>query len=188
MATRVDLNPPLRAPFTVCLWLTDYCNLSCKYCYAMPFSGKRMETTRVMRLIDECSDLGVFDLTLAGGEPLMHPDILTIVGHAVDRGLRVGLLTNGLLLTRRLTEELASITRKRNFLLQISLDSARPEVNDVARGRGAVVVENIRALEGIPLELQIACVLHKANIKHAHEIDRKSVNSACCCDNSRRKS
>jgi MoaA/NifB/PqqE/SkfB family radical SAM enzyme len=160
----------LRAPFTVCLWVTDFCNLKCKYCYAMPFSGKRMETSRLMRLVDECAKQGVFDLTIAGGEPLLHPDIVQVIARAGQGGLRVGLLTNGLLLTRALAEEIAAVTEKQNFLIQISLDSADATVNDVARGGGSAVIANIRALEGLPLDLQVACVIHKANVNHAHKI------------------
>ena len=161
---------PLRAPFTVCLWLTDSCNLACKYCYAMPFSGRRMDTDRVLGLIDELAYVGVFDLTLAGGEPMIHPAFLDIVERAVGRGLRVGVLSNGLKLDRRMREELEARTDKRNFIVQISIDSADPAIGDVARGRTAEVVENIRALEGTSLDLQIACVISRANVDTAHTI------------------
>lgn len=161
---------PLRAPFTVCLWLTDSCNLACRYCYAMPFNGRRMETGRVLRLIDELAELGVFDLTLAGGEPMIHPAFLDIVERSVARGLRVGVLTNGTRLDNHMREELERRTDKRNFIVQISIDSDDPAIGDLARGRTADVVRNIRALEGTTLDLQIACVISRANVDSAHTI------------------
>ena len=89
----------LRAPFTVCLWVTDFCNLSCKYCYAKPFSGNIMESHRLLNLIDELVEIGVFDITLAGGEPLLHPEIYNIIEKCTGGGVRTGLLTNGVLLS-----------------------------------------------------------------------------------------
>jgi MoaA/NifB/PqqE/SkfB family radical SAM enzyme len=168
-----SLNPKryerLRAPFSVCLWITDYCNLACKYCYAMPFSGRKMETERLLRLIEECSEMAVFDITLAGGEPLLHPEILRIVDHAMTHTrLRVGVLTNGLPLTQAMARELAAITTPDRFLIQVSLDSHIAVVNNMSRGRGRDVVANIHAIEGLNLDLQIACVLNKNNIGTAH--------------------
>jgi MoaA/NifB/PqqE/SkfB family radical SAM enzyme len=161
---------PLRAPFTVCLWLTDYCNLACKYCYAMPFSGRRMETARLLRLVDECRDLGVFDLTLAGGEPLLHPDVLEVITRAVSGGIRVGLLTNGINLEARMRAELEGRTERRNFIVQISLDSVDPAINNRTRGMTEIVVKNIRALRSTTLDVQIACVISKLNYRTAHTL------------------
>jgi len=170
MDTKLNTRAPLRAPFNVCLWLTDYCNLACKYCYAMPFSGKRMETARVLRLIDECLELGVFDMTLAGGEPLLHPDVLDIIERAVSGGMRVGLLTNGVTLDAAMCDELERRTKRRNFIVQISLDSANPSENEQTRGLTETVVTNIRSLAGRSLDRQIACVISKTNYKTAHTI------------------
>jgi MoaA/NifB/PqqE/SkfB family radical SAM enzyme len=136
----------------------------------MPFTGRRMETKRLLELIDECADLGVFDLTLAGGEPLLHPDILDIVSRATDQGIRVGLLTNGVLLDTDMLNELARRTNTRNFLVQVSIDSVDPSINDITRGCTDQVAQNIRNASDVGIELQIACVLSKANIANAHEI------------------
>lgn len=161
---------PLRAPFTACLWLTDYCNLACPYCYAMPFSGRRMETTRLMELVDECAAMGVFDLTLAGGEPLLHPDILDIVARATGQGIRVGLLTNGVLLDNAMAGDLACRTDRQNFLVQVSIDSIDPTINNRTRGHTNKVVKNIRVAADAGLDIQIACVLSKLNIASAHNV------------------
>ncbi|MDV3002646.1 MAG: putative mycofactocin radical SAM maturase MftC (plasmid) [Chroococcopsis gigantea SAG 12.99] len=170
MDSQLGYQAPFRAPFTVCLWLTDFCNLACKYCYAMPFSGRYMETNRLLRLIDECIELGVFDLTIAGGEPLLHPNILDAITHAVNGGMRVGLLTNGVGLNSKMRTELERRTNRKNFIVQISLDSVEPEINDRTRGQTKIVVENIRAMVDSSLDLQIACVISKSNFKTAHQI------------------
>lgn len=173
MATELSTRAPLRAPFTVCMWLTDFCNLDCAYCYAKPFSGGYMDPERVISLIDEFGDMGVFDMTLAGGEPTLHPKWLEIVKRSVSRGVRVGLLTNGLTLTDRLISELEGATTKRNFVVQVSLDSPDPATNDAARGLGARVVQSIERLQKSSLEVQLATVIHRKNYETAHlVIDR----------------
>ncbi|MGG4442474.1 radical SAM protein [Brevibacillus fortis] len=168
MDPAINTRAPLRAPFAVCLWLTDYCNLACKYCYAMPFQGKRIDTGRVLELIDELIELGVFDLTLAGGEPLLHPDVMDIIHHSVKGGLRVGVLTNGTMVNQKFCEELEELVSEKNFILQVSLDSIDPTINDVSRGRTEEVVRNIRALKGTKMQVQLSCVVHKLNAATAH--------------------
>jgi MoaA/NifB/PqqE/SkfB family radical SAM enzyme len=127
-----------------------------------------METERTLALIDEFGEMGVFDLTLAGGEPLLHPDALGIIERSVKAGIRVGVLSNGVVIDEKMQAELERITTSRDFILQISIDSVDPAVNDMSRGRTEKVVENIHRLTGSSLEVQLACVVHKLNVESAH--------------------
>lgn len=161
---------PLRAPFTVCMWITDSCNLACKYCYAMPFSGRRIETRRALELIDEMADIGVFNLTLAGGEPFLHPDILQMILHGTSRGVRVGVLSNGITIGQDVIRALEEHTDPTNFMLQISLDSVDPAINDSVRGKTNKVLETIERIAGSNIDLQLACVVHKLNVARAHQM------------------
>lgn len=161
---------PLRAPFTVCMWLTDYCNLDCAYCYAKPFSGGAMDPKRAQELVDEFVRMGVFDLTLAGGEPTLHPAWLEIVRRSVQGGIRVGLLSNGVSISDAEIEELERTTNRKNFILQISIDSPEAAINDVSRGKTAKVLNTIERLKHSSIELQLATVVNKENIETAHTI------------------
>lgn len=161
---------PLRAPFTVCMWLTDYCNLDCTYCYAKPFSGGSMAPERALQLVDEFAAMGVFDITFAGGEPTAHPAWLELVRRSVQGGIRVGLLTNGVSLTNQEIAELERATTKENFLIQVSIDSLDPEINDAVRGKTRKVVETIERLAQSSLQVQLATVVHRKNLATAHTI------------------
>jgi MoaA/NifB/PqqE/SkfB family radical SAM enzyme len=161
---------PLKSPFSVCLWIADSCNLSCKYCYAAPFSGKLMDYDRLCQLLDELTNLEVFSLVLAGGEPFMHPRIFDVIKRAVDAGIQVGVLSNGTCLNEKARIKLAKIVSGKKFILQISLDSFDPLINDKTRDKGNRVIENLRALSKLDIQLQIACVLTKYNIDSAHLI------------------
>ncbi len=161
---------PLKSPLSVCLWITDRCNLSCRYCYASPGSGVTMETERLYELIDELKGLEVFDIVFAGGEPFLHPDIFDLIKYTIDRNLHVGVLSNGVLLDENIAEKLEKIVSGRNFILQISLDSIDPETNDKTRGSGKKVIDNLKMLTNYDIQLQIACVLTSVNIDKAHHV------------------
>lgn len=160
----------LRAPFTVCMWVTDYCNLDCAYCYAKPFSGRRMDSERALALVEEFGELGVFDITFAGGEPTLHPEIVNMIRIAVEGGMRVGLLSNGVALPQSRIEALERVTTKQNFIIQISIDSTDPQINDPVRGKTGRVLETLERLRKSELDVQLATVVHKGNVRSAHRI------------------
>ena len=85
--------------------LTDRCNLRCTYC--MPADGLAWipspdlltleELTRVVRIGTE---LGITEVRLTGGEPLIRPDVVDLVTRlaALPRAPHLSLTTNGLCL------------------------------------------------------------------------------------------
>jgi radical SAM protein with 4Fe4S-binding SPASM domain len=82
------------------------CNHRCLFC-AYDYIGhpnRHLDTGRVLTTIEEMAACGVKSIVLAGeGEPLLHPDIGTIIGHIRTSGIDVGLFTNG----QALNDELA---------------------------------------------------------------------------------
>ncbi len=168
MADLDFIKAPLKAPYNVCMWITDSCNLSCKYCYASPFSGGVMDTGRLYKLLDELITLEIFGVVFAGGEPFLHPDIFDIIKYCVDKNIHVGVLTNGSLLNKKAVKRLETIVENKKFILQVSIDSPAPEVNDMTRGKGEKVLKNLSYLLKTDIQVQIACVLTRHNIKTAH--------------------
>ncbi|WP_344336440.1 GTP 3',8-cyclase MoaA [Brevibacterium salitolerans] len=89
--------------------LTDKCNLRCTYC--MPAEGmdwmpqsSLLTAEEVIRLVDIAVDVhGVRDLRLTGGEPLIRPDLESLIAGVRARHpeLPIALTTNGIGLTRR---------------------------------------------------------------------------------------
>jgi len=79
------------------------CNLACAGCgkiqHPEHLLRKRMPVDQAVGAIEEC---GAPMVSIAGGEPLIHPEIDEIVGQLVSRKKFVYLCTNGLLLERKL--------------------------------------------------------------------------------------
>lgn len=90
-------------------WLepTSQCNLACDGCYRENVTGSHKPLATVQEEIDTFMRLRNCDgISIAGGDPLMHPEILDIVRHTALRGIKPIINTNGGLLTKELLREL----------------------------------------------------------------------------------
>src|SRR5260370_33688220 len=81
------------------------CNLDCGYW--PEYDGHSPETPfdTLRERIDALHQLGVLNIALLGGEPLLHRRIAEVVAHA-DRQAQVSITTNGVLISDRLIEGL----------------------------------------------------------------------------------
>src|SRR5688572_25741264 len=100
------------------------CNLSCRYCNEYDDRSLPVPTDEILRRIDRLATLGTGIITISGGEPLLHPDLDTIVGHIRRRGAIATLITNGYLLTR---ERIRRLNLAGLDHLQISIDNVLPD-------------------------------------------------------------
>jgi cyclic pyranopterin phosphate synthase len=108
--------------------LTDRCSLRCAYCMpaeGLPWipSADMLTTAELLRVVGVAVDLGVEEVRLTGGEPLLHPDVAEVVARlrALPRPPAVSLTTNGLRLPG-LAAPLADAGLER---VNISLDTLR---------------------------------------------------------------
>src|SRR5216683_5570304 len=121
------------------LWLyTNFdCNLHCDYCCvrSSPTAPRReLGLARVQRIAREAAELGVKEIFVTGGEPFLLEEIGDIL-LSCAAAAPTTVLTNGMLFAGRRIESLRALPRDR-IVLQISLDSATPELHDLHRGPG----------------------------------------------------
>lgn len=114
----------------------------------------------------------VFQVNFGGGEPFLREDFLAIVGYAQRQGITTCVSTNGTLLTDALVDDLREMAP---VYLQVSLDGAQAETNDVIRGRGTFA----RILAGIELlsergypDFSLNMVVTRLNVGEIAEFDR----------------
>ncbi|NOY27581.1 MAG: radical SAM protein [Oligoflexia bacterium] len=131
-----------RHPVVLLHAVTEACNARCPYCVFR--HGKRgpaeLDLDAIDDLYGQAVGVGVQYVHLWGGEPLVHPRIGDITMLAKQHGLIVGMVTNGMLLQRRLDEVLPRLDR-----LYVSLDHPSPHHDQMRRTRGLYR----RALAGI---------------------------------------
>jgi cyclic pyranopterin phosphate synthase len=91
-------------PRRIFVTLTASCNLRCKGClYGVDefMPGEQLPWSVVRDLLSDAADLGIRNIRLYGGEPMMHKDLPRIVRHATDLGLHTWMTTNGILLRKK---------------------------------------------------------------------------------------
>ncbi len=129
---------PLRMPYAgrdvphAVIEVNQRCNISCAACY----KDKSTYTKPLAQVLDEIAlvtsvrNIGV--LSLAGGEPTLHPDLPAIIASIARRGIQVQLLTNGLNLT---DEKLATYKAHGLARVYLHIDSLqrRPDARRVER-------------------------------------------------------
>jgi hypothetical protein len=146
------------------LWLyTNFdCNLHCDYCCvrSSPTAPRReLGLARVQRIASEAAELGVKEIFVTGGEPFLLEDIGDIL-RCCAAVAPTTVLTNGMLFTGRRAETLQALPRDR-IMLQISLDSATPDLHDLHRGPGtwARTREGIQHARALGFRVRLAATV-----------------------------
>ena len=153
-------------PTTLLAELTHRCPLHCPYCsnpLELIKAESELRTDDWKRVFTQARQLGVLQLGLSGGEPLLRKDLEELAAHARAEGLYSTLVTSGLGLTRARAERLKGGGLEH---IQISIQDSDPEVAE--RIAGVRSVKHKEAAAAIVRELGFAftvnVVLHRANL------------------------
>lgn len=161
------------SPLLVVWNITNACNLSCKHCYqdAVHKRGSdELSRAQKLDIIDQLSDNLVPLIALAGGEPLVDPDVWAVLERAQRKHVYMTLATNGTLLTPRNCERLASLGVK---YVEVSLDSQDPAIHDDFRQmKGAWVrsVAGIKNMKAAGMRAGIACCFTRDTVERAQDM------------------
>ncbi|XP_074167113.1 molybdenum cofactor biosynthesis protein 1 isoform X2 [Sminthopsis crassicaudata] len=145
--------------------LTEKCNLRCQYCMpeeGVPLTPKAdlLTTKEILILSQLFVKEGVDKIRLTGGEPLIRPDVLDIVGqlHQLDGLKSIAITTNGINLARLLPQ----LQRAGLSGINISLDTLVPaKFEFITRRKGFhKVMEGIhKAIELGFYPVKVNCVV-----------------------------
>ncbi len=116
----------------VCIFSVTWdCNLKCSGCYAQTYlKPGKLKSHDIYSIAKQTNNLGSFIFIIAGGEPLMVPDIVEIFSKIPD-GLFL-IFTNGTLLSDEIIRQLEN---SRNVVPIISIEG-ETEITDERRGAG----------------------------------------------------
>ncbi|WP_395292790.1 pyrroloquinoline quinone biosynthesis protein PqqE [Kitasatospora hibisci] len=154
------------APLGLVAELTYRCPLQCTYC-ANPVELARyrdeLTTEQWLRILDQARGLGVLQVHLTGGEPLLRRDLARLVAHAHGLGLYTNLVTSGLPLDGARAAELAGAGLDH---VQLSVQDADLRRADAVAGLAAHERKLAAAalLTGAGLPLTVNAVLHRGNL------------------------
>ena len=137
------MSEPFR-PYTLVAELTYRCPLRCVYC-SNPLDYARhsaeLDTATWRRVFREAEDLGVVQLNLTGGEPLVRDDLEALIEEARRLDLYTNLITSGIPLRR---ERLARFR-------ELGLDNVQISIQDVT----AAASDRIAGLRSFERKLEV---------------------------------
>ena len=102
---------------------TTQCQQKCKYCSVDTEHPVYAEMPRDL-LFEVIEKYGHAKLTMSGGEPTLHPDVLAFFREAAARGVTTQLATNGILLASR--EYCRELQRAHVNEVRVSLEAIEP--------------------------------------------------------------
>ncbi len=165
-----------RTPIGQRLWVyTNFdCNLACDYCCAESSpkaAARRLPADVAAAAFDQMRGLGGREVLFTGGEPFLHPELGQMLASA--EGLERTILTNAMIFGRgRRREVLEQLDR--SVVLQVSLDSATPDLHDQQRGAGswARAMAGIGQARDLGFRVRVAATLYgedEAGVAALHE-------------------
>lgn len=116
--------------------ITRRCNLKCVHCRSssemVVSQHPDFPTKEAYRIIDDIASYAKPVIVLSGGEPLLRKDVFDIARYGTDKGLRMCLATNGMLVTDEICEKIKSSEIR---MVSLSLDGSTAEVHDDFRSQ-----------------------------------------------------
>ncbi|MFX0195872.1 MAG: radical SAM protein [Candidatus Hodarchaeota archaeon] len=156
-------SAPLRLYFSV----YPFCNSSCQYCYSSPFTQMRsndglISLEKIDAIFQEAYELGCMQVAFGGGDPLLHPKILSIMKLAKEHGLHFSASTK-IRVTHKFCEDLASVGLEQ---IQVSIDSLNPKICEDLCGPGSLsnAMQTINEFLKTRIKIKVNVVLTAKNI------------------------
>lgn len=127
---------------------SNKCNFTCPHCYTKSGAGEFGETTLtiedIKRLADEADSLGVYEIDIQGGEPLINPQLFEILEAIQTERFYVYITTNGWFLDEEMAKKLAQAGVDR---VSVSIDAFSEEEHDAFRRKKGSFQKCIDALK-----------------------------------------
>jgi pyrroloquinoline quinone biosynthesis protein E len=165
-------GPP--RPYSLIAELSYQCPLHCPYCSNPVDIGagkyhQELATEDWIRAFEQARALGVLQLALTGGEPMLRRDLNELCTAARAAGLYSSLITAGTLFTPERARELKEAGLDH---VQISIQSPDRDDNDRIAGNRSFdkKIAAAHAARELDFPLTINCVLHRQNLDRIEEL------------------
>lgn len=137
------LEKPFSKPLWIYISLSHKCTYKCQMCGVVKIlNGYELGAETVKKAFDEISLWGSDStIVITGGEPFLRKDIFGIISHAAEKGLKIEVVSNGVLINRDLAIKIV-LSGLHN--IAISLDDSKVRIVDiVALGEGEEILMDI---------------------------------------------
>ena len=159
-------------PYTLVAELTYRCPLRCVYCSnPLDWAGHSdaLTTEDWLRVLRQAEELGVVQVNLTGGEPLLREDLEALVEEAERLQLYTNLITSGIPLARERLERLKTLGLDN---VQVSIQDVTAAASDRIAGLRSFErkLQVARWVKELGLPLTVNTVLHRDNLDSVTEV------------------
>lgn len=126
--------------------ITSRCNYSCRFCFTKNLLSENIDTKRAEEILAILFNAGIDKINFVGGEPLLHPELVSLCKMSKMIGYTVAITTNGSLLNGKKIETI------REFVdwIGLSVDSGNDGIEQqLGRGNGRHVTHCINISDRI---------------------------------------
>lgn len=166
-------NNRLQAPLLAIVEPTFTCNGACPHCAVSSTSAEtegKMSTEEWLKVFREMGRIGVFTMTISGGEPLLLDNLEDLIRGAVENGMKVTVNSNGSLFNEK---RLQSLIDAGVSGFQLNVDGVNAETHDSFRGIPGLFQKNMDLLtwlKNTDLDVQVATHITTRNINQVTAI------------------
>lgn len=144
--------------------IVSQCNERCVHCY-IPHALKNdmMDKNLFYNILEQAMDMKVLNLTISGGEPMIHPSFVDFLKKSNEYNFSVNILSN---LTMLSDEILNEIKKNPLISIQTSIYSMNPEIHDAItcrQGSWLETIESVLKLKASGVPIQISCPVIQQN-------------------------
>ena len=101
------------------------CNMGCSFCFATNLPKPNLAPSEAIKIVGMLPQAGFKKINFAGGEPMLYPELDSVIRAAKECGMTTSMVTNG---TRVTDEWLEGMSRHLDWLA-LSMDSVDPRAH-----------------------------------------------------------
>lgn len=141
---------------------TEKCNFKCMHCYASAPEkndvSSELDNKGLENLVDQVDKMGILEICFTGGEPFISEKTLKLSKIFHERGIKLGYITNGSLINKKIVEELK---RLRPSFIRMSFHSHEKRKFEEITGTKSydLVLRNLMYLKEEGIVPAISCTL-----------------------------
>jgi len=146
--------------------LTDKCNSNCKHCFINK-ENYQLNIEHLERIVDmlcyhnTISKFKIDKINLAGGEPMLHKDILRLINFISSKNIPCSIITNGTLLDKIFIDSVVG----KLYMIGISIDGIEDKTNnELGRKNIKNIFEICRYIKQKRIKLKINVCVSRQNL------------------------
>lgn len=157
------------APYSAIIEIITKCNFNCEHCY-IPEHTEEMPVADVLNIVDQLYDIGVFEITLTGGEIVLHSCFMDIVRYIRKKGMSLALMSNVSMLSEKQIKEIAELHVN---AVSTTLFSLNERTNDIITGKKEskdIVMQKVLLLKQYGVKVDIKVPIMQKNYEDYADI------------------